>query len=50
MSVDGEAVAAIGPGLLVLLGVRRGDGEEQADRIVRKLARAARSSRTTTGA
>ncbi len=35
--VDGEQVAAIGPGLLVLLGVHRGDTPEQADRIARKL-------------
>ena len=35
--VAGEQVAAIGPGLLVLLGVRRGDTFEQADRIARKL-------------
>jgi D-aminoacyl-tRNA deacylase len=35
--VDGERVAAIGPGLLVLLGVKEGDGEEQADRLARKL-------------
>jgi D-tyrosyl-tRNA(Tyr) deacylase len=32
-----EPVASIGPGLLVLLGVRRGDADEQADRLVRKL-------------
>jgi D-tyrosyl-tRNA(Tyr) deacylase len=37
VNVDGERVAAIGPGLLVLLGVRRGDGPEQADRLARKL-------------
>ncbi len=37
VSVDGERVAAIGPGLLVLIGVRRGDTDEQADRIARKL-------------
>ena len=37
VTVDGERVAAIGPGLLVLLGVRRGDGEDEADRLVRKL-------------
>ena len=37
VSVDGERVAEIGPGLLVLLGVRRGDSEEQADRLARKL-------------
>ena len=35
--VEGERVAAIGPGLLVLLGVRRDDGPEEADRIARKL-------------
>ena len=35
--VDGEQIAAIGPGLLVLLGVRRGDTGEQADRLARKL-------------
>jgi D-tyrosyl-tRNA(Tyr) deacylase len=37
VSVDGEELARIGPGLLVLLGVRRGDGEEEAERIARKL-------------
>jgi D-tyrosyl-tRNA(Tyr) deacylase len=37
VEVDGERVAAIGPGLLVLLAVRDGDGEEQADRLARKL-------------
>jgi D-aminoacyl-tRNA deacylase len=37
VTVDGEPVAEIGPGLLVLLGVRRGDGPEQADRLARKL-------------
>ena len=31
--VDGETVAAIGPGMLVLLGVRRTDGEAEADRL-----------------
>jgi D-tyrosyl-tRNA(Tyr) deacylase len=37
VSVGGEELARIGPGLVVLLGVRRGDGPEQADRIARKL-------------
>jgi D-aminoacyl-tRNA deacylase len=37
VSVEGELVAEIGPGLLALLGVRRGDGPEDADRIARKL-------------
>ena len=37
VTVDGEAVAAIGPGLLVLLGVRGGDDSDTAERMVRKL-------------
>jgi D-tyrosyl-tRNA(Tyr) deacylase len=37
VTVDGERVSAIGPGMLVLLGVRHGDGAAEADRIVRKL-------------
>jgi D-tyrosyl-tRNA(Tyr) deacylase len=37
VTVEGEQVAAIGPGLLVLLGVRRGDGPAEADRIAAKL-------------
>ena len=37
VTVEGEEVGRIGPGLLVLLGVRRGDGEGEADRIVSKL-------------
>jgi D-tyrosyl-tRNA(Tyr) deacylase len=37
VSADGEPVSSIGPGLLVLLGVREGDTDEQADRIARKL-------------
>ncbi|MEA2473309.1 MAG: D-aminoacyl-tRNA deacylase [Thermoleophilaceae bacterium] len=37
VSVDGAVVASIGPGLLVLLGVRAGDGEEEADRVARKI-------------
>jgi D-aminoacyl-tRNA deacylase len=32
-----EQLAAIGPGLLVLLGVRDGDGEAQADRLADKV-------------
>ena len=36
-TVGGEEVARIGRGLLVLLGVRRGDGEASADRIGSKL-------------
>lgn len=37
VSVDGERIAAIGPGLLVLLGVRDRDGEDQADRLAEKV-------------
>ena len=37
VTVDGEEVARIGRGLLVLLGVRRGDSEVEADRIASKL-------------
>ena len=37
VSVDGRPAARIGPGLLVLLGVRRGDRLEQGDRLARKL-------------
>jgi D-aminoacyl-tRNA deacylase len=37
VSVDGVEVAAIGAGLLVLLGVGEGDGERDADRLADKL-------------
>ena len=37
MTVEGQTVGRIGPGLLVLLGVKRGDTEEQADKLARKL-------------
>ena len=37
VAVDGEVVGAIGLGLVVLLGVRHGDDEAAAERIVRKL-------------
>jgi D-tyrosyl-tRNA(Tyr) deacylase len=35
--VDGEVVAEIGPGLLVLLGVTHDDGEATADRLADKV-------------
>lgn len=35
--VEGEKVAAIGPGLLVLLGIAHDDGEAQADRMAAKV-------------
>jgi D-tyrosyl-tRNA(Tyr) deacylase len=37
VSVEGRELARIGPGLLVLLGIRRGDSPAQADRLARKL-------------
>ncbi len=37
MRVEGEEIARIGAGLLVLLGVARGDTTEQADRVARKV-------------
>jgi D-tyrosyl-tRNA(Tyr) deacylase len=37
VNVEGERVAQIGPGMLILLGVGVGDGEEEADRLVEKV-------------
>ena len=37
VEVAGETVGEIGPGLLVLVGVERGDGEQQADRLLERL-------------
>jgi D-aminoacyl-tRNA deacylase len=37
VDVEGERVAQIGPGMLVLLGVRRGDSAETADRLAEKV-------------
>ena len=37
VSVDGDTVAEIGPGLMVLLGVGEGDGEAEADRLADKV-------------
>jgi D-tyrosyl-tRNA(Tyr) deacylase len=37
VDVDGERVAAIGPGLLVLLGVTHEDGVREADRLADKV-------------
>jgi D-aminoacyl-tRNA deacylase len=39
VSVDGRELSRIGPGLLVLLGVRTGDGPDEADRIAGKIER-----------
>jgi D-tyrosyl-tRNA(Tyr) deacylase len=38
VTVDGERVASIERGLLILLGVRRGDDRQAAERIVSKLS------------
>ena len=38
VTVDGEIVGSIGPGLLAFIGVAQGDGQEDVDYIVRKLA------------
>lgn len=38
MRVDGAEVASIGPGLMVLLGIRAGDDETAADRLVGKVS------------
>ena len=37
VTVDDEVVSAIGPGLLVLLGVTHGDGPDTADRLADKV-------------
>jgi D-aminoacyl-tRNA deacylase len=37
VAVNGEQIAEIGPGLLVLLGVREGDGEDEAERLAAKV-------------
>ena len=37
MTVDGDTVAEIGPGLLVLLGVTHDDGPDTADRLAEKV-------------
>jgi len=36
VTVDGEIIGAIGPGLLVLLGVKQGDGERDLEFLVNK--------------
>jgi D-tyrosyl-tRNA(Tyr) deacylase len=37
VEVGGETVANIGPGILALVGVERGDGDEQAARLAQKV-------------
>ena len=36
--VEGEVVGSIGPGVVVLLGVDRGDGEKEVDELVQRIA------------
>lgn len=37
VTVDGRLVGEIGPGLLVLVGIEKGDGETEADRLLDRL-------------
>ena len=39
VTVDGEVVGSIGPGLCVLIGVTHGDTPAQADKLARRLAK-----------
>ncbi|HEX6601227.1 MAG TPA: D-aminoacyl-tRNA deacylase [Solirubrobacterales bacterium] len=39
VDVEGDRVAQIGPGMLILLGVGVGDGEEEADRLAEKVSK-----------
>ncbi len=39
VTVDGRRAAQVGRGLCVLLGIARGDGEDEARRLARKVAR-----------
>ncbi len=38
VKVDGKVVGRIGRGLNILLGVKRGDGEEDVEKLVKKIA------------
>jgi D-tyrosyl-tRNA(Tyr) deacylase len=38
VTVEGERISSIGPGLLLLVGVERGDGEGEADWLAEKVA------------
>jgi D-tyrosyl-tRNA(Tyr) deacylase len=39
VDVEGEKVAQIGPGMLVLLGIKVGDGVEECDKLADKVAK-----------
>ena len=38
VTISGEKVAEIGPGLVILVGVRKGDGDAQAEWLAEKIA------------
>lgn len=38
VSVDGRVIARIGPGILALVGVERGDGDREAERLAERVA------------
>ena len=38
VSVEGQTIGQIGPGLVILLGVGHGDGQAEADRLADKIA------------
>jgi len=38
VTVEGEEISEVGPGLLLLVGVERGDGETEADWLAEKVA------------
>lgn len=38
VSVDGEVIGTIGPGLVILIGVKNGDGKEEAAWLAQKIA------------
>ena len=39
VTVDGEVISKIGAGMLVLLGVEKGDSSENSDKLADKLAK-----------
>jgi D-tyrosyl-tRNA(Tyr) deacylase len=39
VTVDGETVGKIGPGILTLLGVAQGDSEAQVEKVIRKITK-----------